>query len=324
MLARKMKLKFNGSEVGTTPMLIPSFSSKANIDIRKTIETMSEFITTPILISAYDVYHSKNFPTITFPNLIFLDSGGYECLIEKDVSELGFYQAKALSWDKDKHLEILRNWQLDIPTVAVSYDSPSERKSTEEQINDANNLFHGKDNVIKEILIKPETKDSYRIHHEHIIPNLEALSSFDIIGFTEKELGNSILNRMLMIAKIRMEMDKRNIQTPIHIFGSLDTITTPLYYLSGADIFDGLAWIRFIFHDVYTLYSSFGLKKHGIDKDVNLIHMTNLVYNYNYILDLQKNLENFQSAEDFNCFGKNSDFFKNSYDHFTMKLDEVI
>ena len=37
MLARKMKLKLNGSEVGTTPMLVPSFSSKANIDVRKKI-----------------------------------------------------------------------------------------------------------------------------------------------------------------------------------------------------------------------------------------------------------------------------------------------
>lgn len=324
MLARKMKLKLNGSEIGRTPMLVPSFSSKANIDISKTIQTMSEYITTPILISAYDVRHAKNFPSINFPNMIFLDSGGYECLIEKDVSELGVYQPKALLWNKGEHLKILQNWKRDIPTVIVNYDSPSERKSTEEQINDANDLFHGMDNVLKEILLKPETKDRNRIHIKDIIKNLNALSSFDIIGFTEKELGSSILDRMVMIAKIRIEMDKRNIQVPIHIFGSLDSVTTPLYYFSGADIFDGLAWIRFIFHDVCTLYSSFGPKKHGIDKNINLIHGINLVLNYNYILDLQKNLEKFQSAEDFNYFGKNLEFFKDSYEHLKIKLNGAI
>ena len=323
MLARKMKLKLNGSEVGTTPMLVPSFSSKANIDVRKKILNMNEYITTPILISAYDVRHVKNFPSITFPNMIFLDSGGYECLIEKDVSELGVYQPKALLWNRDEHLTILQNWKTNIPTVVISYDSPSERKSTEEQINDANDLFHGMDNVLKEILLKPEKEGRIRIHLEDIIKNLNTLSSFDIIGFTEKELGYSILDRMVMIAKLRIEMDKRKIQVPIHIFGSLDSVTTPLYYFSGADIFDGLAWIRFIFHDEFTLYSSFGPKKHGIDKNVDLIHGLNLVLNYNYILDLQKNLEKFQFAEDFNYFGKNADFFKDSYKHLKIKLKEV-
>ncbi len=77
MLARKMKLKLNGLEVGTTPMLVPAFSSKANIDICKTIETTSESINGPILISAYDVNYAEEFPPITFPDLIFLDSGGY-------------------------------------------------------------------------------------------------------------------------------------------------------------------------------------------------------------------------------------------------------
>lgn len=129
MLARKMKLKLNGFEVGTTPMLVPAFSSKANMDICKTIKTMSEFIYTPILVSAYDVNHTEEFPPITFPDLIFLDSGGYECLIDKDVSEIGFYQPEADSWNSDMHLEVLQNWPTDIPTVIISYDNPSIRKS---------------------------------------------------------------------------------------------------------------------------------------------------------------------------------------------------
>jgi len=325
MLARKMKLKLNGSEVGTTPMLVPAFSSKANMDIIKTIEIMKEYIYTPILISAYDVFYADNFPSITFPNLVFLDSGGYECLIEKDVSEIGFYQAEARSWDKNKHLEVLQNWPLDIPTVIISYDSPLVRKSTEDQINDANDLFHGRDNVIKEILIKPETIHRERIHLEDIIKNLDSLGSFDILGFTEKELGYSVFDRMVMIAKIRVEMDKRDIRIPIHIFGSLDTVTTPLYYFSGADIFDGLAWIRFIFNNGNTLYSgSFGPKRLGIEKNMSILHGTNLILNYHYILDILRDLETFQSTGKIDSFEHNSEFFNESYEKLKLKIKEVI
>lgn len=249
MLARKMKLKLNAVEVGTTPMLVPSFSSKANIDITKTLETMSETINGPILISAYDVHYAKNFPQITFPDLIFLDSGGYECLKDKDASEIGFYNPEPFQWDSDMHFKIVHDWPKDIPTVVISYDHPSVRVSTEKQIENSKKFFRRIDNVLKEILIKPDTKKAIRIDPETVIKNLDGLSSFDILGFTEKELGYSIFDRMITLAKIRVEMDRRDIQIPIHIFGSLDTITTPLYYFSGADIFDGLTWIRFSFHN---------------------------------------------------------------------------
>jgi hypothetical protein len=152
MLARKMKLKLNGLEVGTTPMLVPAFSSKANIDICKTIETTSESINGPILISAYDVNYAEEFPPITFPDLIFLDSGGYECLRDEDVSEIGFYQLEARPWNRDMHLKVVREWPKDIPTVLVSYDHPLERGPTEKQIEDAKDLFHKTDNIFNEIL----------------------------------------------------------------------------------------------------------------------------------------------------------------------------
>lgn len=328
MFARKMKLKLKGLEVGTTPMLVPSFSSKANIDIIKTLETMSETINGPVLISAYDVYYAKNknnnFPEITFPDLIFLDSGGYECLKDKDASEIGFYNPEPRKWDREMHFKIVQTWPKDIPTVVISYDHPSLRESTEKQIENSKNFFRGIDNVLKEILIKPETKGAIRINPDNIIQNLDLLSTFDILGFTEKELGYSIFDRMITIAKIRIEMERRDIRIPIHIFGSLDTITTPLYYFSGADIFDGLTWIRFSFNNGETLYSnSFLPKQHGIQSNMNVLHITNLNLNYNYILRLKMDLEKYQSTDSFVHFGQNSDFFKKAFEDLNVKIKEV-
>ena len=54
-------------------------------------------------------------------------------------------------------------------------------------------------------------------------------------------------------------------ETPIHVFGSLDTVTTPMYFLAGADIFDGLTWLRFAFHGGYTVYKhNYGALKFGV------------------------------------------------------------
>lgn len=324
MLARKMKLKLNGLEVGTTPMLVPAFSSKANIDICKTLETMSESINGPILISAYDVNHTEEFPPITFPDLIFLDSGGYECLRDEDVSEIGVYQPEARPWNRDMHLKVVQEWPKDIPTVLVSYDHPLERGPTEKQIEDAKDLFHKTDNILKEILIKPET-DRKRIRLDDIIKNIDTLSTFDILGFTEKELGGSIFDRMVMIAKIRVEMDKHEIRIPMHIFGSLDTITTPLYYFSGADIFDGLSWLRFVFHNGETLYiNSFGPRLHGIQTNMDVLSMAATASNYGYMLRLKMDLKRFQSTGAFDHFGNNSDFFSDAYDNLKVEIEEVI
>ena len=49
---------------------------------------------------------------------------------------------------------------------------------------------------------------------------MDSLRDFDVIGFTEKEIGNSVLDRMNNIAKLRIAMRKANINKPIHIFGS--------------------------------------------------------------------------------------------------------
>ena len=329
MLARKMRLMCNGVEVGTTPMIVPAFSSKANIDIVKILEIMNETIKGPILVSAYDVkWAPKGFPPITFPDLIFLDSGGYEVLKDQDVSAIGFYQPESKDWTREMHLKVLKGWPKDIPTALISFDIPSERKSTEEQIEDAKvlfNEFYEIDNILKEILIKPEKIRRKRIDLKDITKNLESLSTFDILGFTEKELGGSVFKRMSMIAKIRVEMDRLEIRKPIHIFGSLDTVTTPLYYFSGADIFDGLAWLRFCFHEGETLYiDSFGpTLPEQIRTDLDTLYMTSIALNYDYMLSLKGDLETFQSTGKFNHFKKNGDFFKDVFENLKKRVPEV-
>jgi hypothetical protein len=199
MLARKLKLTLNGLEVGTTPMLVPSISSRINIDISKTLETISETVYGPILISAYDYYWNSKLKrpklNLMFPELIFLDSGGYECNKEKDV-DIGLYKPDPHKWEMEYYCEVMKEkWVSDIPTVLISFDKPSLRDPIDKQIERAKDLFKNKDKFLKEILIKPITENASRINSEDVIKNLKSLSSFDILGFTEKELGYSLLKK---------------------------------------------------------------------------------------------------------------------------------
>jgi hypothetical protein len=327
MLARKLAINSDkwGEDVGKTPMLVPSLSSRINIDYRKTLDVLSEVITGPFLLSAYDFNYTKLFPKISFSELVFLDSGGYECTIEKEVSEFGLYKPDPYDWNQQMHLEVVQRWDEDIPTVIISYDHPSERVSLKKQIENAHNLFSKRSGTIKEILIKPESNVSRRVNLKRFLENIDQISDFDILGFTEKELGKSILDRMINIAKIRQKLEEHSIEIPLHIFGSLDTITTPLYYISGGDIFDGLSWLRFIFADGATHYiNTYGPEKFGIHENNDGIWIQSVFQNYNYLGRLKINLEHFQSTGDFTKLGGKSEFFESAFNDLNEKMGGVL
>ena len=121
-----------------------------------------------------------------------------------------------------------------------------------------------------------------------ITDNISELALFDIIGVTEKELGTSILSRMTNIAKIRKSLLSIGKDTPIHVFGSLDTITTPLYFVSGADIFDGLTWLRYAFNNGYTIYKhNYSAVNIGVNVKSLNVDAQCWFHNYYYMSDLK-------------------------------------
>ena len=75
MLAARRAIKLLGHEIERTPLLVPSFSSKGFPQVQKIIEYSSELIDGVTLISAYDLHHNKVSRDLSFPSLLFLDSG---------------------------------------------------------------------------------------------------------------------------------------------------------------------------------------------------------------------------------------------------------
>ncbi|AQQ05675.1 hypothetical protein B0E33_20635 [Roseibium algicola] len=311
MLARRRSLRLNGQEVERTPLLVPSFSSKGFPDVSKIIEYSTEMIEGSMLVSAYDLHYEKIKPPFDFASLLFLDSGGYEASKDAELSDYGDKEHIPQEWSQEMHEAVLAGWAPSIPSIIISYDHPKEKLPIREQIRRAENMAPGRTDVMREILLKPETETQTLIRLESIIENIHGFANFSAIGVTEKEIGNSVLTRMQNIARFRLALDKAGIEVPLHIFGSLDTVTTPLYFLAGADIFDGLTWLRFAFHQGQTLYKqNYGALHLGVKTPAHVIDGRCWNSNYYYITDLELEMRRFLNEGDFASFRYHGEQFR--------------
>jgi hypothetical protein len=311
MLVKRRALKLNGYEVERTPLLVPSFSSKGFPDIADIVAYSSGLIDGVTLVSAYDLHYGKIKPPFDFPSLIFLDSGGYEASKDAELSDFGDRDHRPQPWSQDMHEAQLTNWQPMVPCVFISYDHPKERLPIKDQIERARAMAPGRKDFMREILLKPETATQTLLQMHDVIKNVHRLADFNIIGVTEKEVGNSILNRMRNIAELRLALNEVGLQTPIHVFGSLDTVTTPMYFLAGADIFDGLTWLRFAFHAGNTVYKhNFGALKYGVATKAHMIDARCWHDNYYYLKDMELEMRRYLNDCDFSVFRYHGELFR--------------
>lgn len=343
MLARSSKIKHPLGLNIETPLMVPSFSSRGFgfkkkkdkndpdvSEVSDALEFSKEFLTECLLVSAYDIFHNH----ITFgeenicTDLTLLDSGGYECGEHYDISTTSKYNYDVKEWSKEKLVEVLNKWPEYKPAIMVSYDHGNQRVSLTEQVKSAADLFTKYPNMLSNFLIKPEKDSQIYIQTDNVLNQIEDLRNFDIIGVTEKELGNSILARMLNIATIRKALDESYNGSPIHVFGSLDPVTSILYFLAGAEIFDGLTWLKYSYHGNAAIYTSnFGIlnPELGINVRDGQVKISALTKNTYYLDKMKYTMRDFLKNNDFNLFdelgGKGfGDILKNCYRTFESNL----
>jgi hypothetical protein len=305
LLAREGNVSHNGVVVFDTPLLIPSFSSKGFPEMKKIIRMMAEFITGSCLVSAYDIHYKLLAPKqLTFPEVVFLDSGGYEARVEHDLSEAYGQDYKPKKWTSKEHHRVLLDWKSKRPTIAISYDSPRRHSSIERQLAAAQEMKQKFPNLLHEFLIKPEHKSEF-VDPDRVATIVSRLTEFSIIGFTEHELDNRVIGRMEKIAAVRQMFDHAGLTTPIHVFGSLDSLSTVLYFVSGAEIFDGLTWLRFGYRNGQTVYrQNYGAVsgENGILKSARELSHAMWKDNYYYLEHLRDQMRNFVRTQDFGSF----------------------
>ena len=188
MLAKRRALKLAGTEVERTPLLVPSFSSKGFPDVAKIVKTAEEVIEGVTLVSAYDLHYKKIAPPFDFASLIFLDSGGYEASKDAELSDFGERDHIPLEWSQTLHEQVLEQWHPAVPTVLIKYDHPKERIPIREQIERARGMASGRTGVMREILLKPETKDQTLVQVASVVQNVHALADFDVMASLKRKL----------------------------------------------------------------------------------------------------------------------------------------
>lgn len=237
-------------------MLIPSLSSRATwrFLVQEQLELAHALIGFEVLLSAYDLHYSALAPQFDRFSLVVIDSGGYEANPGHDLNEVGGGRGSGSPWSAESYRNILRGLNHTTPTLMVSYDEPGRSIPFRDQLSEAMSLFGEFPRFASTLLLKPEAADGSLIDFAALRDHADMLKNFTVIGVTEKELGTSLFERMMKIAELRLLLQSIGLETPIHIFGALDPMTPPLYMCAGADIFDGLTWLRYGFRDGVAIY----------------------------------------------------------------------
>ena len=307
-----------------TPILVPSFSSKGFPNIGHIIDVTEPYIESAVLVSAYDLHFGYIENALNFPSLLFVDSGGYEA--SKDIEMSNLFDVLATEyipkdWCREFHDGVIAGREAIPATVFVSYGHPEVFVSLEDQIQNATRLGGAQRQMARELLIKPTTKTQKYLKVPEIVAHANDLSPFCAIGLTEKEIGKSLLERMVNIGKIREALSAVSLETPIHVFGSLDTMSTLLYFVMGADIFDGLTWLRYGYHEGSTLYRhEFAAVKLPATTNIDQINERLWQSNYLYLQDMELRMSRFLSLGDFSVFEWNCDKVIRLYQSATERL----
>lgn len=326
-LARSTHVRHQSGVAVKTPLLVPAFSSKGSrftssgkSEISDAVRASAEFLTDTVSVSAYDIYHKHIPHPARFSvqaELTFVDSGGYETADEHDLSAVFRHTCPVKRWTERLLVRVLDTWPDRLPAVFVSFDHGSVRKSLSEQIIGARKLFSKYPGHLHEIIVKPEraTERTLAKTLPKLLRNAQDLRGFDLIGVTEKELGGSVLDRMENVAKLRLALDEAGVGSPIHVFGALAPVMSCLYFIAGAEVFDGLTWLRYSFLEGQCVYvHEYGAVRVGIQERDELVIARNLADNINYLQKLTLQMQAYLLERDFGKFEHNGQYLARAYD----------
>ena len=207
------------------------------------------------------------------PTLLVVDSGGYELNPRWGEGDIVSDIRNPLSFNAEAYERLVDRLPTDFDLLVVNYDHvhvDANRADYIGQVGESARFFETRDCLMSDILLRPprgqNCLDTAAI--ESVIPSL---SQFNVVGVTEKEAGESFLDRLVTIARLRRLLDEASIALPIHVFGVLDPLLVTLYFMAGAELFDGLTWLRFGHHNGLSVYrETVDILKGRVDMSVAL------------------------------------------------------
>ena len=236
---------------------------------------------------------------------ILLDSGIYETVWNKE-----------LNWSVQEYHNVVKNF----PCYQVlSYDDYfiKDRNFTISSIIDSlvcsrnNNGFSN---------ISPIVHAISPTHFCNYVTEISEKIRPEIIAIPERELGKGVLEITRNIKNIKDEMERKKINQKIHILGTGNPLSILLYFLAGADSFDGLDWCQTVVdfdtatlhhyqhYDMYSHQSSIG-ELDGLPFLAKCF-LHNLEFYEKFMIELQELNSKDSRIDYFNRFIKNETFKK--------------
>lgn len=249
------------------PLFVPSFSSKGNLFLLKEntryvsdnydlLGVLGIRLAESYLLSAYDIHYGF-VPEDPFAwpetKYLFVDSGGYETNDSFDLSERNKFNYRVMPWNEKMMKEVYERAcstpKLENTTIILSgFDQQTAVTAQLEHFALLQQQFP--DAVINHLIKITDNMDTI----VNALANYRNLQGIQILGFTEKELGSTLNERLRNIIFVRKKLTETGWDGCIHIFGGLEPSLMKLYYAAGADIFDGLSWQRIRYKGNSTLF----------------------------------------------------------------------
>ena len=229
----------------STPLIAPSFSSRGFPQLPNIWEEFKRKLYGVCLVSAFDIAEG-NIPVdaSAVVNIVIIDSGLYETSETYGSGELQG-AVPTNKWTRARYRESVRDICQEENVVLVNFDEAGE---LEEQIKNSAEDFSHACHAASDFLVKPLDSTGL-VNVPKLAEHREALNQFDIIGITAREMGNSFVRRCSAVVMLRNLLNDAGLSTPIHVFGAISPYEVLTYFLCGADVFDGLNWLRLAFRD---------------------------------------------------------------------------
>lgn len=227
-----------------TPLLVPSFSSRGFSDIGDLFNEVVSDLRRSCLLSAFDLASGALETELSkAADIVLVDSGVYETKAHAVAADGHTSVPAATAWTRDMYRAFLPTLPKHANVLVVSFDNYS---SLQEQLARAAEDFALCPSAARDFLMKPSEREC-RIVPEEVLGAVVTLQGVDVLGVTEKELGDSLLQRCFTLIRLRQSLTTAGISIPVHVFGAITPGPVLAYFMCGADIFDGLNWLRYVY-----------------------------------------------------------------------------
>ena len=278
-----------------TPLIVPSFSSRGFPNLSDIWEELSNRLYGVCLVSAFDVAQGAIPKDVTdLVNVVVWDSGSFET--GNGHMEFNGHHATStpVKWTRKRYQDTLKNIGAGSNAIVVNFDQVGP---LEEQIFRASEDFALVPLAASDFLVKPAS-EMEMINLPKLGLYLDQLAHVSVVGIAAREAGDSLLTRCCSIVMLRDMLNEAGLDTPIHVFGAINPYEVLAYFFCGADIFDGLNWLRCLFRNSGSIPIAESATE---DFQWNLtdseLRMQAWTHNLRFLFQLQEGIQQFAAGE---------------------------